>query len=505
MTSGGVEALKAAVRRSLPLIIGLVVLGIIAVNVFTQREGPRYEADARVLISPTPLSNIITGTQPSFVDPERVQQTAVGIASSPQVYTLAADKSNGEFGDADTLESSTTVAADPNSDLITFTAESSEADTAVGRVNAVADGYIAFRDRLSASRVKSTIKGLRSSISALPQGSPERSNLQAELNQLQVLEENAGDAQLVQEADSASKTSPAPLRDSLLGLSLGLVVALIVVATREVIDTTVRSESEVEELLSAPVLASVRSLPRRTRMVTYGRYEALFADSYALLASQLVRGRGGKQGAVLAVTSAVSKEGKTTTAANLAVAVARRGMDVILADFDFRKPAIWDLFGLPPRTPGALQIIAGRATPETTLWSVSLDGPLPRASRNGSAPPPSDGDADGSRYGGSLRVLPAGGSARSAPRQSQLEDLIADLQATVDMVILDTPPALLTVEVSELSRMIDMILVVVRQGRVSQRNLSTLRRQARAWPADLAGAVLTDVRAEGRYSYYGDR
>src|SRR5439155_1060342 len=84
---------------------------------------------------------------------------------------------------------------------------------------------------------------------------------------------------------SATKTSPAPVKDTLLGFSIGLVIALLVVALREAVDTTVRSESDIEELLSAPVLATVRTLPRRTRMVTYGRHEAAYSDAYPLLAA----------------------------------------------------------------------------------------------------------------------------------------------------------------------------------------------------------------------------
>ena len=61
MTSGGVEALKAAVRRSLPLLVGLIVLGIVAVNVFQQVRGPQYEATAKVVVTSTLLAAIISG------------------------------------------------------------------------------------------------------------------------------------------------------------------------------------------------------------------------------------------------------------------------------------------------------------------------------------------------------------------------------------------------------------------------------------------------------------
>lgn len=505
MTSKGVDALRSAIRRSLPLVIGLIVLGVIAVNVFEQVRGPRYEASAKVLVSSTPLASIITGTQPTFIDPDRVQQTALDIANSYDVYRKAANRSGDAYGNAGDLQAEVSVSADSNSDLITFTAASSDADEAIGMANTVARGYIAFRSNLIASQVSATIDGLKATIDSLPADSVRRSRLEADLNRLKVLEDNSADTQLVETASGASKTSPAPLKDSLVGFSIGLIIALIVVAIREAIDTSVRSEGDVEDLISVPVLASVRPIPRKSTIVTYGRHEAEFADSYALLAAQLVHTKAGDEGAVLAVTSSVPREGKTTTAANLAVAVARRGSNVILADFDFRKPGLSETFGLPDDAPGALHVMSWRARLENAYWSVSLDGPWPQlTSGDGEvARPPKTGGTRAPESNGSLRILPAGGETRSAPQLEQLQYLLGMLRADADLVILDTPPALVTVEVAELARLIDVVLLVVRQGRVSQRNLRALQRQLRSWPAEVVGAVMTDVRTEHKYRYYG--
>jgi len=504
MTSAGAEALKAAIRRSLPLIIGLILLGIVAVNVFEQIKGPQYDASAKVLISTTPLSTIITGTQPSFVDPQRVQQTAVGVAGSPELYSLAEKQSNGKYGSAGSMQSATSVTGDPTSDLITFTASDSDPATAVGVVNAVAKAYIDFRGQLSDAQIRATIKGLRTRIQALPPGSSQATSLNSQLNDLQILKNNATDAELVQTATGATKTSPAPLKDSLVGFSIGLVIALLAVAIREAIDTTVRNEADVEDLLAAPVLASVRSLPRRARMVTYGRHEGAFADTYALLAAQLVAAEEGQGASVVAVTSALAREGKTTTAANLAVAAARRGSNVIVADFDFRKPSLSEVFGIPGRASGAVQVMGGRATLDETLWSLSLEGPHPRASSNGAGAGPGWSGPEEGR--GSLHILPTGAAleANRSPRKTHLGSLLGELRERCDLVILDTPPALLTIEMAELSRLIDMVLVVVRSGRVTQRNLRALHRQSLSWPAKVTGAVMTDVQASGgEYSYYG--
>jgi Mrp family chromosome partitioning ATPase len=516
MTSAGAEALKAAIRRSLPIIIGLVILGIVAVNVFKHLEGPRYQASANVEISATPLSTIITGTQPTFVDPQRVQDTAQILAGSPQVYQLAAKQHPG-LGGAGALQSATTVNALSNADILSFSTTNRDSHRAVEAVNAVASAYVSYRAQLAKASVATTISKLQATLNGLPAGSPQRGHLQQQLSQLQLLDNaSSSDAVLVQPAASANKTSPSLTKDSLLGFALGLVIALIVVAIREAVDTTVRSEADVEDLLSAPVLATVRTLPRSTRIVTLGRHEGAFADTFALLAAQISPEKPSGEGTVLAVTSALAREGKTTTAANLAIAAARRGVDVILADFDFRKSALSHLFEIPQYAVGALQLLDDMTTLDVALWNVSLDGPRPTVSWTGQ-----DSDEDGSDghlehefatngsanpNGGSLRLLPSGGviSPHELAQRPRLGSLLRDLQHEADLIILDTPPALLTVEMTELAQLIDTVLVVVRQGRVSQRNLRSLGRHARAWPAAVAGAVLTDVPAGGGYSsYYG--
>jgi non-specific protein-tyrosine kinase len=201
----------------------------------------------------------------------------------------------------------------------------------------------------------------------------------------------------------------------------------------------------------------------------------------------------------------VPKEGKTITAANLAVAVARRGSNAILADFDFRKPGVGETFGLPEDAPGAIQVMSREVPLESALWSASLEGTRPVLESGGSTPahPPRTGGIRAPQSNGSLRVLPAGGATRSAPHQEQLQYLLTMLQSEADLVILDTPPALLTVEVAELSRLVDAVLLIVRQGVVTQRNLRALQRQLRTWPSDILGTVMTDVRTDTKYADYG--
>jgi succinoglycan biosynthesis transport protein ExoP len=514
MTSGGAEAFKAAIRRSLPIMIGLIVLGVLAVNLFARIQGPKFQATSQVQVSATPLSSVITGTQPAFVDPQRSQDTAQALANSPQLYQLVAQQTGKALGSASELQSATTVSEVPDTDIISFATTRSDERAAIRSANAVANGYVAFRGQLSGATIASTIAKLQQTLAPLSASDPQRTQLESQLRRLQLLQSvNSSDSVVVRSADRADQTSPAALKDTALGLSIGLIIALLFVAIREAVDTTIRAESDVEDLLSAPVLATVRTLPRRTRIVTYGRHEATFGDTYALLAAQLSPTEKGKQHDVLAVTSALPSEGKTTTAANLAVAAARRGLNVILVDFDFRKFSMTQLFEIPVRTPGAAQVLEGELTLLDALWNITLDGPAPVASQTGRVgilrapidpPVPTNGRTD--RTEGTLRLLPSGPTSDTGPVQRpHLRQLLRELRAEADLVILDTPPALLTVEMTELAQLIDTVVVVVRQGRVTHRSLRTLQRAARNWPAGIAGAVITDARGLGNEygAYYG--
>jgi succinoglycan biosynthesis transport protein ExoP len=503
MRPGAVEALKAAIRRSLPILLVLCAVGVAAVNGLRQYQGAQYEASARVFVSPTDLGAALTGTQPSYVDQERLEKTAVALGGSLELYERAAAAAGGTLGSAETLRSVTTVSGRDNN-ILAFTVSRADARKAVATANLVAQEYIEWRADLAGATIRKAIAQLRDRI-----GASERNPALLELqNTLAVLDTlNSGGAIVVERASEAGKVSPAPVRDSLLGAAIGLVVALLLVGLREALDTKVRSETDVEEALALPLLATIQSLPRGARIVTVGRYEHVFGDKYALLAANLARLRKDSDRPVLAVTSAVAAEGKTTTATNLAVSLARRGARVVLADFDVRKPSVAGVFGIPADSPGVAQVVAGTVDLATAMWVVPLDGGgvsavrpnrLLRSARNGSGI--SDNGAQGSLF-----VLPAGGPVRAGTvaQSPRLAGLLAELRERADFVVLDTPPALLTAEMAELSRHVDTVLVVVRQGRVSRRSLRSLSRQAQGWPAQFVGAVVTDAPAdEEHYAYY---
>jgi tyrosine-protein kinase len=503
MRSSGIEDLKTVLRRSALLIVAIVLIGVVLMNVIKQVGGPSYNASARVLLNTSDLSSAALGISQPYQDPARVDQAEQNLVDSPDLYTYAAKRAGRGPIVANELMSS--VSGTVSNNVVNFKGTAGTAGAAVRAVNVVASAYPPWRAGVKGRAIDSAIDQIRTREDSFGK----TTELDRQLQQLQVLKTlNAGETLFVDQADSATKTTPRPIRDSILGGVIGLVIALLVVGARELFDTSVRSESDVEDVLEAPVLATIESLPRQLRVSVLGGDGGRFNDEYELLAANVAQIFDGHDGPVhLAVTSALNGEGKTTTAANLAAALARRGSRVVLADFDLRKPAVSQFMGIPPSAAGVNDLLSGAADLRSVLWRVEPNG------GNGSHPHEvtSRAAAVSARRGGiggegSLTVMP-GGAARSdnpTSRFVRLPALLDELSAETEFVIVDTPPALLVAGMAELAQSVDGVIVVVRHGYVHRRRLRALGRQARSWRARIIGAVLNDSPGqEGRLYYYG--
>ena len=489
------------------LLIVLPIVGAVVMTAVRQLQDPQYQATAQVVLPQSELAATLAGIQPVYVDPDRHDEAEQNLAGSRALFVRAAAATNGRIGTASEMRGATEV--DVSNNVVEFSTSGTDRLVAIATANAVARVYPAWRADAYGRTIDAAIRQIQAELA----GGSDSPALEEQLQRLNVLKTlNSGDTAIVEPTDGAAQTSPRLIRDAVLGGVIGFVIALLVAGLRELLDTRVRTEADVEEAIGVPVLSTIQTIPKRARSKAV-MADPRFADSYELLAANLAQIlEDQERPTYVAVTSADPGEGKTTTSANLAVALARRGQDVVLADFDLRKPQLASMFSVPADAPGVSDVLRGDAVVSSTLWPIALGavgttrGRVPGAVRSSGgrgsvrvAPPRVEGE-------GSLLLLPAGHSATggSGGMFSRLPKLLDSLEPVAEFVIIDTPPALLTAGVAELAQTVNAVVVVVRQGTATRRRLRALGSRSQSWRSKMIGAVLNGASGDERYSsYYG--
>ena len=279
------------------------------------------------------------------------------------------------------------------------------------------------------------------------------------------------------------RISPQPAKVLGFAGALGLALGLVFAFARHSLDNRVRSRHDAEEWFGAPVIGT---LPPRIRSEAIGLSGAKprRRDNEAVEAIQLLRanfqfGASSVSGPTVLVTSDLEGEGKTTVVANLGLALALAGKDVVCVEGDVRSPALHRLLGVKQSTRGLVDVIEGRASLDDVLEEV----PLARQSENGRAPDKP----------GRLMFLSAGPPSSTALPPERIMDVVRDLSSRAEYVIFDSSPLLSGGEALPLAVDMDGVLVVAREGRTTREGAQAVRTTLDGLGADKVAVVLIDA------------
>ena len=500
-----VSRILTVLQRRWWIIALCVVIVPIVAFVFSKSQTPVYSASSEVLLTQQNLAATITGTVDSSInrDAERITGTQAELARAPEVADQTVAVTGGGISGEDLLANSS-VTASSASDLLTFDVRNGDAELAGGLATEYARQYIAYRLRLDTAAIESARKDLSGRIrQARESGDPallaSLTDTAQTLQTLQALQ--TANAILVRPGSIGEQTSPKPLRSLLLGLGVGLILGIGLAFLRESLDTRVRSAEEISERLELPLLGRLPEPPRKLRathrLVMAEEPGSVHAEAFRMLRTNLEFVNPDRRARTIAVTSAVNEEGKSTTAANLAMALALGGSRVILVDLDLRLPSVHRFFGLSDR-PGVTDVALDEATFGDALVSIPLDTDERSGFRaNGS------GDPQG------LKVLPSGALPRDAGEFASshaLGSLLAELRQQCDVVIIDTPPLLRVGDTMAMSAYIDALVFVARMNVVSRPMLTEVSRLLRRVRAVKLGVVVTGSGSGNSYgnAYYGN-
>jgi succinoglycan biosynthesis transport protein ExoP len=279
--------------------------------------------------------------------------------------------------------------------------------------------------------------------------------------------------------------SPKLLLNTLVAALVGLLIAVGVVSVIQYLDDAVKDAEGVELLTGLATLGTIPKMRGDTkqreiyRLVTVLNPLSPAAEAYRVLRTNIEFASLEEPLRTLLVTSTAPSEGKTVTAANLAVVFAQGGRQVILVDADLRKPGIHRIFDLPN---------------EQGLTAMLRDEALAL-----------DAVAHGTEVSG-LRVLTTGALPANPAEllgSHRMQAVLGQLMANADLVVLDSPPLQVVTDPAILSSYVDRTVLVIEAGRSRRRAVSTGQEVLARAGANVPGVVLNRVPSRSHASYGG--
>ncbi len=494
-------------RRRKWAVLGIAAVTLAAALVVSFRQTPIYASTARVQVKPPTANQVLQSVAAaSLVSMETEKE----LVRSHAVAEIAADDIPGRSATDELLEH-LKVGAPTNTQILEITFSDPDPLTAQRGAQAFADAYLEFKagQALEAyTRVRTSIQqqmaqvqqqltAARERLAGAEPGSAEQRVAQTrvdlltsqlalyrnQLGTLSVLEVDPGE--VIQPAElPLEPASPNHLRNGLLALAVGLALGVGFAFLRERLDDQLRGREDLEQAVGAPALAVIPHVKEWKR-----RQDALLAcleapqgpaaEAYRTVRTNLqFLGRDGGL-RILTVTSPTSDEGKTATAANLAVVLAQAGKRVVALDCDLRKPRLARFFGLE-REPGLTDVLAGEVALVQALQPVREVGPL--------------------------LVLASGpipGNPTELLDSEEMDRLLAEVRgaAAADFVILDTPPVLAVSDALTLVPRSDGVLVVADASTTTRTALREAREALEQVGGRIVGGVLNNLDA-ARARYY---
>jgi capsular exopolysaccharide synthesis family protein len=495
----------AVIRRHWVVVLASIVATALAALLMSHREQHLYQASATVLLNeqdPT-LAAVVgsAATPPPSSPPDRYAATQAALARTGVIAQMAVSASHVAGHTAAGLLAASSVGSNPSTDLLSFSVDDPNPAAAQKLATAYAKQFTRYRRGLdvagTAAALSSVDRRLNDLYTAGMRGSALSRQLNAtsrQLRELLALQQSGSSAVLVGRAGAPTLVQPRTTRNVGLGLLAGLALGIALAFLRDSLDQRVRSNNELRERLGIPLLAHIprvappkphkggaRNAPADVAPDANGLTEA-----FNILRTNLHIKRRQHEFSSIVITSAREGEGKSTTAANLAVALARAGRHVVLMDLDLRHPSINGFFDLP-LSAGLVDVAAGRLKLLTALSLVEVH---PDRS---------------SAYDGALEVLPVGFPPPDDPGEFLSSHFLATTLTTLsercDVLLIDAPPMLEAGDAMAIAMRVDALLLVVDVNTIRRDTLSEVRLALDDCPATAVGVVAIGADGAARQGY----
>jgi capsular exopolysaccharide synthesis family protein len=435
------------IRRNWILIAASTMLGLLIAAAATLAVAATYTARTQLFVAIQSSGSVSELQQGNTFSQARVQ-SYVKTAKTPAVLQPAID-SLGLDTTPEALASRIEASADLNTVLINISAVDSSSVQAAAIAQAVSDSLIEVVDRLEKPSKGGT--------------SPVRLSV------------------ITPATAPTVPSGPNGKLNLLLGFALGLAAGIGGAVLRSLLDTKVRGEVDLRRITEAPVLGGIAfdADAAKKPLLTQVPPQSLRAESFRQIRTNLQFAHVSHESKAILVTSSLPGEGKSTTAVNMAIALAEAGQRVALVDADLRRPMVGEYLGLD-RNVGLTTVLVGNADLNSVMQPWGRDA---------------------------LDVVTSG---QIPPNPSELlgseamRDLIDLLEQDYDAVVIDAPPLLPVTDAAVLAQRVGGVVLVVGSQQVKAADLRKSLSSLEMVEADILGVVMNKLPSKGpdAYAYY---
>ncbi|HEY7453292.1 MAG TPA: Wzz/FepE/Etk N-terminal domain-containing protein [Thermoleophilaceae bacterium] len=455
-----------AVWRRRGMIAAIVAIITGAVLIISLILPENYTATTRIVFEETtsPLG------QTDEASTQRRLVTTEELLTSSEVLDAAARRVPG--ADGEELEDKVESSVEEDANIINVSATDRDAERAAQIANAVAQAFLAERERLDRQRLTQAREQLEAEITRIegtPNADAQVGAIRDQISQLAVSEASVGsDLAVAERAEPPdAPASPRPFRNTVLAFFAALFLGVLIALARDQLTPRVSGSRELGRLLDLPILIDIPHVGGRggRRMLLSGAE----VEAYQTLRSSLeLTMPSDRRPHMLLMTGALHAEGKTTATARLGRALAQGGNRVLLVSADLRVPRLHELFGLPLGF-GLSDILA------VLDWkSEPMDDSLLEQAMHHVIVP-----AESQARRGELDVITSGTRAKDPGRLIAGPAMRAFLESIrgldYDYVLVDAPPLIGIADSQALARHVDDVILVNRLDRLTLERLAELR------------------------------
>jgi capsular exopolysaccharide synthesis family protein len=433
-------------RKHWPALVGLTLLGALVAGGYALTQPTLYSATSSVFLSAEQGKNATELVQGSTYTLNTVQSYAQ-LATTPAVLEPVI-KDLRLNTTAEELSQKVTSAIRLNTVIIDVTAKAGTAKDSAAVANAVT------------AQLGKEVKRL----------SP-------------VVDEKATPAAFLEQvAAAAPPSSPSEPRTALLlsaGAAIGLLLGILYAVLRELFDTRFRTEDETREVVSSAGVPFLGGIARRQGrdLPNLAEPNSAEAEDYRRLCANLEFAGVDQRIRSVTVSSPLAGAGKTTTALNIAAAIAERGHRVLLLDADLRRPSVAEYVNIEGAV-GLTNVLLGGVSAEDAIQKVGQIDVLP----SGTTPP----------------------NVTGLLTSQSMQRLFVELQSRYEYIVVDSPPVLAVPDALTIAKLTDGVLLVARQKATKAKQLLEAVQSLTFVNETVLGVVLNAVPGHSAPAYGAD-